>query len=277
MKSTLIMSALSALLIAGNASAMAGKPPSSTLEVVPAGEIQWGMLNPARGDQSPKATDLWGDRTKDVPTGMLVKFDKGFSSPPHIHNITYRGIVIEGFMHNDDPTAAKMWLPAGSYWMQPAGEDHITAANGENNMIFLEIDSGPYLVQPSSEAFDNGERPVNIDAGNLVWQTENEMNWVKANGAEIALLWGKPNSGKNFGAMVKLPKNFKGSIGTDANEFKAIVIKGALNYTEGKETKELKPGSYVGSSGKIKHQFTASSTDETLVYIRADGQYKVKN
>lgn len=69
--------------------------------------------------------------------GISVRFNPGFSSPPHIHNITYRGIVIEGLLHNDDPTAESMWLPAGSFWTQPAGEDHITAANAQSNMIYL--------------------------------------------------------------------------------------------------------------------------------------------
>ena len=132
-------------------------------------DIEWGLLNPLRGDASPRAADLWGDRTKDMATGMLVKFNKGFSSPPHIHNISYRGIVIEGLMHNDDPAAEKMWLPAGSFWTQPAGEIHITAANARDNTIYLEIDSGPYLVLSAEKAFDNGERPVNMDERNLVW------------------------------------------------------------------------------------------------------------
>lgn len=91
-------------------------------KVVPANEVEWGYLNPLRGDKSPGAADLWGDRTQDTATGMLVRFNKGFESPPHIHNITYRGIVIEGQMHNDDPSAAKMWMPTGSFWTQPAGK-----------------------------------------------------------------------------------------------------------------------------------------------------------
>ena len=130
-----------------------------TSKVVAANDIKWGYLNSLRGDKSPGAADLWGNRTTDTATGMLVRFKKGFESPPHIHNITYRGIVIEGLMHNDDPNAAKMWMPAGSFWTQPAGEDHTTAANTETNLIYLEIDSGPYLVKPSKEKFDNGERP----------------------------------------------------------------------------------------------------------------------
>nr|WP_211242461.1 DUF4437 domain-containing protein [Cobetia crustatorum] len=67
-----------------------------TNEVVQHSDIDWGYLNPLRGDQSPAAGDLWGDRTKDGASGFLVKFNEGFSSPPHIHNITYRGVVIQG-------------------------------------------------------------------------------------------------------------------------------------------------------------------------------------
>jgi len=84
----------------------------STSKVVAASNIDWGYLNPLRGDKSPGAADLWGNRTTDTATGMLVRFKKGFESPPHIHNITYRGIVIEGQMHNDDPVAEKMWIIA---------------------------------------------------------------------------------------------------------------------------------------------------------------------
>ena len=71
-------------------------------EVVTADNVEWGWLNPLRGDKSPAAGKLWGDRTKNEPAGFLVKFNKGFSSPPHIHNITYRGVVIKGLLHNDD-------------------------------------------------------------------------------------------------------------------------------------------------------------------------------
>ncbi|EKO3803681.1 TPA: DUF4437 domain-containing protein [Vibrio harveyi] len=117
-------------------------------------------LNPLRGVLSLGAANLWGDRTTGTATGMLVRFNKGFESPPHIHNITYRGIVIDGLMHNDDPTSAKMWRPTGSFWTQPAGEDHTTAANGDINLTSLEIDADPYLVKPSKEQFNNGERPL---------------------------------------------------------------------------------------------------------------------
>ena len=119
-----------------------------TNEVILASDVKWEQLNPARGDKSPKAGTLWGDRKGAVPTGFLAKFVDGFSSPPHIHNITYRAVVISGGIHNDDPNAAAMWMPAGSFWTQPKGEVHITAAKGNTNVALVEIDKGPYLVLP---------------------------------------------------------------------------------------------------------------------------------
>jgi hypothetical protein len=109
-------------------------------EITRFADIEWGYLNPARGDAGPRAATLWGDRTANVASGFLVKFKDGFSSPPHIHNVTYRGVVISGLVHNDDPKAENMWLPAGSFWTQPAGESHITAAIGKNNIAFYKDD-----------------------------------------------------------------------------------------------------------------------------------------
>ena len=146
----------------------------SQLEIVLTENINWGHLNPLRGDKSPGAANLWGDRTTNTATGMLVRFNRGFSSPPHIHNISYRGIVIEGVLHNAHPDNEKSWMPTGSYWTQPAGHNHITAANGETNLIYLEIDTGPYLVKPSLEQFENGEHPINVHASNMVWLNQDE-------------------------------------------------------------------------------------------------------
>lgn len=45
---------------------------------------------------------------------QLVRFKQRVESPPRIHNITYRGVVIEGRMHNDDPTAAMAAMGFGN-------------------------------------------------------------------------------------------------------------------------------------------------------------------
>ena len=90
-----------------------------------------------------------------------------------------------------------MWMGPGSYWSQPAGETHITSAKGSPTTAFLEILDGPYLVRAANEAFDSGERPVNVDPSNrfalsadlgidqvLVYRLEPSTGKLTPNGAE---------------------------------------------------------------------------------------------
>ena len=246
-------------------------------EVVTADNVEWGWLNPLRGDKSPAAGKLWGDHTKNEPAGFLVKFKKGFSSPPHIHNITYRGVVIKGLLHNDDENAEKQWLPAGSYWQQPAGEAHITAADAEDNMAFLDIQEGPYLVKPTSEAFDNGEKPVNVDKTNLVWLNANDIEWVsEKSNVETAFLWGSHEKNQLRATLLKLPAGFKGKIKNLSPNFRAVVISGKVTHQFSKKDDEnvLEPGSYFGAEEKASPRL--STDTETVIYIRSNGKVKIK-
>lgn len=258
---------------------MTSKQKSAEPSVVTDAEVQWGSLNPARGDKAPKAANLWGDRTKEEATGFLVEFRDGFSSPPHIHNVTYRGVVLEGLVHNDDPNAEKMWMPPGSFWTQPAGEVHITAAKGKS-LAYIEIDSGPYLVQPKEEAFDKGERPVNIDASNIVWLNASESEWIdneSEKSAQVSYLWGSPNNGESYGAFIKLPAAYQGVISSSGSEFRAVVIKGSLDYQRGAsgEQKELSARNYFGATAVVDHQVQAK--EETLIYVRSNAAFELSS
>lgn len=252
-------------------------PPTSTpiAEILPVSEVKWERLNPARGDMSPQAGTLWGDRKGAVPTGFLAKFVDGFLSPPHIHNATYRAVVISGLIHNDDPDAAKMWMPAGSFWTQPKGEVHITSAKGATNVALVEIDTGPYLVRPPKEAFDSGERPVNVDASNIVWVTPPGMA-ASDDGPRLAYLWGKLQDGQSNGTFVKLPGDFTGEIRSYGTTFRAVVISGQLQYLETKP-KTLTPGSYFGSKGEALHHVSARAGEECVLYVRTNGRYELNS
>ncbi|WP_316364195.1 DUF4437 domain-containing protein [Candidatus Thiodiazotropha sp. CDECU1] len=250
-----------------------GSQNHASVEVVLTPEVEWEQLNPARGDKSPQAGTLWGDRKGSVPTGFLAKFVDGFSSPPHIHNVTYRAVVISGRIHNDDPQAADMWMSAGSFWTQPKGEVHITAAKGDTNLVLVEIDKGPYLVLPVEEAFDSGERPVNVDTSNIVWVDPPGMQ-ASANGPKIAYLWGKLRDGQSNGTFIKLPAGFTGRIHSHGSTFRAVVIKGRPQYLDA-EVKSLDPGSYFGSMGETVHQVASKAGEESIIYVRTDGKYEV--
>lgn len=260
----------------------------SNVDVVAKSNLKFQPLNPLRGDASPKAGVLWGDIKKDVPTGTLIEFVDGFSSPPHIHNITYRAVVISGKVHNDDPGAEVSWMGPGSFWTQPAGENHITAAKpGNKATAFLEILEGPYLVRPAKEEFDNGERAINLDARNIVWLDASAVSWTKLpvpnkteKDVQIAFLWGNPVSGQRNGTFSKLPSGFSGILVGNDSWLRAVVIKGAVNHqSTGNSTDavRLDPGSYFGSKTSHPHAVNCVSDTSCVLYISTHGKYHFVN
>jgi hypothetical protein len=255
-----------------------------TFEVVLTSEVEWTHLNPKRGDKAPKAATLWGDREGSGPTGFLLKPRDGFESPPHIHNVSYRGLVIGGLIHNDDPDAADMWLPAGSFWTQPKGEVHITAAKGSDTMAYIEIEEGPYLVLPTTEAFDSGERPINVDASNIVWLDASSIRWIDQpgmsaadSGPKVAWLWGGPQDSQLRGTLVKLPAGFLGRIRAHGSTFRAVVIQGQPRHSVPGETDgtTLETGSYFSSQGEAVHQLLCDAGSDSIIYVRTDGSFDV--
>ena len=257
---------------------------TTEVEVVRVSEARWGALNPARGSAGPRAANLWGDRAGSTATGFLVRFAEGFSSPPHIHNVTYRGIVIEGLVHNDDPEAAEMWMPQGSYWTQPAGEVHITSAKGTGRLTYIEIQKGPYLVMPPEEASDNGERPINVHAANMVWLDASTTTRIRlqdpmspGDGPRISFLWGDPQDGQASGALVALPGGHDWSLSSDDPELRVVVIEGSprLQQSEGIGPVVLEPGSFVGGKGPGASIMIFAPSSRSLLYVRCRGSFEV--
>lgn len=268
-RSTLISTLAGVMLTAGAAAA--------ETDVVLRSDVTYVPLNPARGDASPQAGVLWGDLRKDVPTGAIIEFREGFASPPHIHNITYRAVVIEGAVHNDDPSAGDMWMGPGSFWTQPAGEDHVTSAAAKGGAtIFLEILEGPYLVQPSDEAFDNGEHPINLESGNIVWLEASDVSWVAQDaGPEMAFLWGGTGADEMNGTFLKVPAGFSGELRGNGSELKAVAIQGnaQLQVPGEAETRRLAPGSYFGAADTDARQITCEADADCMFYVRTEGKY----
>ncbi len=257
---------------------------ASSIEIVSASDVPWGALNPARGSAGPRAADLWGDRTGADATGFLVKFSEDFSSPPHIHNTTYRGIVIEGLIHNDDPQAAESWMQPGSYWTQPAGEVHITSAKGEGRLAYIEIEYGPYLVMPPEEASDNGERAINIHTENLVWLDASSANMLRlpddvdpATGPKITFLWGDPQDTDASALLVEIPANYDCVLESDSPALRAVVVKGQIHIQQNGAgvAVPLNPGSYIGSIDESGCSIHVSTNDRSWIYLRSHGPLRV--
>ncbi len=185
-------------------------------------------------------------------------------------------MVIKGSIHNDDPEAEHMWMKPGSFWTQPQGASHITSAKGDENITLVEIDKGPYLVKPIEEAVDNGERPINLDASNVVWLNHIKTSWVAPKStAELSFLW---DDQRSIGLFVKLPIKYKGTIKTDGTTLHSVVIQGKLHYTlpQNQETKVLDAGSSFSATDKAIHTISNNSKMEIILYVRTNGTIKVE-
>lgn len=163
-----------------------------------------------------------------------------------------------------------MWMPTGSYWTQPKGEVHITSAKGKNNIAYIEIENGPYLVQPVQNAFDSGERPVNIHSSNLVW--------IDRGKSQTAHLWGAFKNNQMNGTLVRIPSGVSTRIIGEGSKMRIVVIKGRPKLAVKGELniRQLEPASYVSSDGGKVLRFTSGSGSDTVIYLRTKGKYGIK-
>ncbi|MEO0325454.1 MAG: DUF4437 domain-containing protein [Myxococcota bacterium] len=244
---------------AATGTAVPTSPPS--LEVTPLADVRFDALNPARGDASPLAGTLFGDRAGSAATGFLFRPVDGFSSPPHIHNVSYRAIVIRGGVYNGPPDAERVWMPPGSYWTQPLGAVHITAAREAPILAYVEIDEGPYLVRPPDQAFASEERPVNLLPADLPWE--------QRAGFRVASLWG--DAAGRGGQLLELPAN-GGAIAQSSEDFRVVVIAGLPTLPGGDAG--LEPGSYLHARGAALE--LRCGAEACTVYVRHDGAVDVR-
>lgn len=273
---TFLFIALALVVTACASSQVASTAAAPTSAVVLTSEAEWEQLNPARGDKSPKAATLWGDRQGAGPTGFLLNPADGFKSPPHAHNVSYRGVVIRGLIHNAEPNADEMWMPAGSFWTQPKGGVHITAAKGTDTLAYIEIEEGPYLVLPVEKAFESEDKPLNVHESNIAW-TEQPAASASANGPKVAFLWGNPQDAQPSGALVKLPPGFSGTMRSHGASFRAVVIHGQpkRGVPGEAEVETMAPGSYFSSKGDSVHHVSFEVGEECIIYVRTEGKLDV--
>ncbi|MCO4747151.1 MAG: DUF4437 domain-containing protein [Proteobacteria bacterium] len=262
------------LLLLGGVS-VAAETEETSVTVIRAENVTWDHLNPARGDKAPSAATLWGDRNGTGPTGFLLRPTDGFQSPPHLHNVSYRAVVIRGELHNDDPSAAELWMPPGSYWTQPKGHVHITSARGKDLLAYIEIDEGPYLVRPVDQAFATTEHPVNVHASNLVWIDASRLAPTTQVEAQVAFLWGNPQDAPPSGALVQIPPGSRATLSSSGAEFRAVTIQGQPRIDP--EAKPLELGSSFSSAGEVTHQVQCTADEACILYVRHGGRLVIGN
>ncbi|OED37883.1 hypothetical protein AB834_01215 [PVC group bacterium (ex Bugula neritina AB1)] len=269
------------LLTIFSSSNLQSKPlEKENIHIIKSSDLEWEPLVPALGTEGPLYAPLWGNIHKKGASGFLAKMPDGYVSSPHVHNITYRGVTISGLVHNDDPGAEKAWLSPGSIWMQPAGEVHVTAAKGKCNIAYLEMNEGPYLFDPPSDAFTPPFSALNIDSSHLIWLNQKHSTWLPSRKSKrvknlaIAFLWGKVSRKHWNSTLLRLPPDFYGKITNRKGDLKIVVIKGEVTLGKTKN-EDLPSGSYFHLEPS-QSSFISNETDENvLLYIKSKGKYKV--
>ena len=151
-------------------------------------------------------------------------------------------------------------------------------------MGYVEIQSGPYLVKPPAEAFDNGERPVNVEASNIVWLDATDTSWIESKSsvdpsknAKMTFLWGSHAGDQVNGSLVKLPSGFSGELASRGPTLRVVVIKGkvAVHSSTDNASKPLTTGSYFGWAGRHSHHISCDENSEAVIYVRAQGTYNI--
>ncbi len=152
----------------------------------------------------------------------------------------------------------------------------MSAASGAINLAYIEIDAGPYLVQPSAKASDNGERLLSIEAGNLVWLDGGDVGFIPAGDrscrVETAYLWDNAGTGERA-SLVRLPHGYAGQIATGAATLRAVTATDGISYASltMQQAATLTKGSYFGSSGRASHRIGCSAKPSCVLYLRTAG------
>ncbi|PKB00579.1 uncharacterized protein DUF4437 [Flavobacteriaceae bacterium MAR_2009_75] len=186
-------------------------------------------------------------------------------------------MVIKGLLHNDDENAENNGFRQVLIGNSQQAKHILPRQMVKIIWRFLDIQEGPYLVKSTSEAFDNGERPVNVDKTNLVWLNANDIEWVanKSN-VETAFLWGSQKEKQLRATLLKLPAGFNGSVKNLSPNFRAVVISGSLmhQFSKKEAKNKLDAPSYFGAEENATS--IISTAKETVLYIRSNGDYEVK-
>jgi len=126
-----------------------GKPSVS----VPITQLQFGKTGITDGVHGElQAGPAYGDLAHGAH-GTFIRMPAGFSSPIHLHTEDYYGVVISGVGANGLPGAADTALPAGSYWFQKGGENHVTKCLSPTDCIFFISQPGKfdYVAAPAKK------------------------------------------------------------------------------------------------------------------------------
>jgi len=107
-------------------------------------QMKW-VPNP--GAPEVKLATAWGDPAKGAH-GAFHKFPAGFTAPLHTHSFDMRIVVISGTMSLSGADGKETMLPAGSYFFQPGGWQHVTKCQPGSDCVLYVTSTGKFDMKP---------------------------------------------------------------------------------------------------------------------------------
>lgn len=118
-------------------------------------EHEWRPVDPSN-PHGPRMATLWGDPASG-PYGALLRVPAGFESPMHSHSSDERVVVIQGTsIHwtEDESRDSAQRLAAGSYMTMPAGVNHVSAGDPDQECIEFITQEGRFDFTLAPAAWD---------------------------------------------------------------------------------------------------------------------------
>ncbi len=118
------------------------------LTMVPAADLKSESTDP--GMRGGKVTALWGDRNKG-PHGSVFRFPSQMTTAVHSHSVEIQGVVMSGELQlwpEGKVQADTKPLPAGSYFVIPAGFKHVLACVPSDDCAVYITQKGKFDFKP---------------------------------------------------------------------------------------------------------------------------------
>ena len=233
------------------------------------------------------AGTLWGGRDRSGPTGFLLRPADGFESPPHIHNVAYRG--------GGDPRPPPQRRP-GRRVDVDAGGVVLDAAGGRGAHHSRERRATPWPTSRSTRgrsassrsrrrsttARETGQRrrvePRLAGTHRPPAGSSPAKASASAHGLELAFLWGDPRQDRSA-ERDPHPASGRGpaELRSRGPILHAVVVQGRPEHRVAGETdgESLEPGSYVRSKGETVHQLFCEKEQRCILYVRTKGRFDV--
>jgi quercetin dioxygenase-like cupin family protein len=213
---------------------------------------------------------VWGDRDSKAH-GTAGIFPAEGRSPLHTHSAGYHGVVLSGLVTNPfGLESVPELLTPGSHWYVPAGEEHVTACEPEQECRFYFHSESHFDFSPIEGNMPTEPRSEEASTDLFEFYEFEEISSFAA----FSTIWGDRNVGAH-GTLGRFTPNSESPLHTHGETYYGVVIQGQMTNPFGDEESPviLAPGDYWYVPANSEHTTACVSEEECLFYFHSQGAF----